>query len=330
MPGAELFQATIVKAVRARLEEERKSVEQLKRQMERIKIRQQKFKRGKEKMLSIAQESGEGPHLVPPDEDDDDDDRAQRAKTKTKKKQWWRPWVDHASMVRSGDYYLFETDSEEEEEEEEKKDDDPPKKSAFQFLYHAWITDPKAALKARSREKRKFWKKYTKGVRTRKAKREPGHVTIDLGDLLNNPQSGDESKETEGPDNILKRVFNILKFTWVLFQTTVDSFTRWMNEMCREYIDISTVLKIERCMLTREVKKGNVPTRESIHVYYEKARRQNLSRESSLDQLSEDESTSGSGRVRRRRGGFRMQSQDSTASRDSMSRYYDNYAGYSS
>lgn len=36
-------------------------------------------------------------------------------------------------MVRSGDYYLFETDSEEEaEEEEEKKDEDPPKKSAFQ------------------------------------------------------------------------------------------------------------------------------------------------------------------------------------------------------
>lgn len=36
------------------------------------------------------------------------------------------------SVVRSGDYYLFETDSEEEEEEEEKKDDEPPKKSAFQ------------------------------------------------------------------------------------------------------------------------------------------------------------------------------------------------------
>lgn len=36
------------------------------------------------------------------------------------------------SVVRSGDYYLFETDSEEEEEEEEKKDEEPPKKSAFQ------------------------------------------------------------------------------------------------------------------------------------------------------------------------------------------------------
>ncbi|XP_055084588.1 piezo-type mechanosensitive ion channel component 2 [Periophthalmus magnuspinnatus] len=318
--GAELFQATIVKAVRARLEEERKSVEQLKRQMERIKVRQQKFKRGKEKMLSIAQESGEGQNIGQPDEDDDDG--AQRAKTKTKKKHWWRPWVDHASMVRSGDYYLFETDSEEEEEEEEKRDEEPPKKSAFQFLYHAWITDPKAALKARSKEKRKFWKKYTKGVRNRKAKKEPGHVTIDLGEFLNNPQTDDESKETDGPDNIIKRVFNIIKFTWVLFQTTVDSFTRWMNEVCREYIDISTVLRIERCMLTREVKKGNVPTRESIHVYYQKAMRLNLSRESSLDQLSEDESTSGSGRVRRRRTGFRIQSQDSTASRDSMSSAY--------
>lgn len=40
-------------------------------------------------------------------------------------------------MVRSGDYYLFETDSEEEEEEvEEKKEDDSQKKSAFQVTPH--------------------------------------------------------------------------------------------------------------------------------------------------------------------------------------------------
>ncbi len=37
-------------------------------------------------------------------------------------------------VVRSGDYYLFETDSEEEEEEEEKKEDETPKKSAFQVI----------------------------------------------------------------------------------------------------------------------------------------------------------------------------------------------------
>uniref|UniRef100_A0A671VEB3 Piezo type mechanosensitive ion channel component 2 n=1 Tax=Sparus aurata TaxID=8175 RepID=A0A671VEB3_SPAAU len=249
--GAELFQATIVKAVRARLEEERKSVEQLKRQMERIKVRQQKFKRGKEKMLSIAQESGEGQTQVQPEEDDDDG-MTKPTKAKTKKKQWWRPWVDHASMVRSGDYYLFETDSEEEEEEEEKKDEEPPKKSAFQFFYHAWITDPKAALRARSKEKRKFWKKYTRGVRRRKTKKDAGHVAIEVGELSDGQEKGENKKSG---DNIIKRVFNIIKFTWVLFQTTVESFTKWMNDMCREYIDISTVLKIERCMLTREVKK---------------------------------------------------------------------------
>ncbi|KAM9844577.1 piezo-type mechanosensitive ion channel component 2 [Aulostomus maculatus] len=346
--GAELFQATIVKAVRARLEEERKSVEQLKRQMERIKVRQQKFKRGKEKMLSMVQESGDGQTLVQPVEDDDG---ARRTKAKTKKKQWWRPWVDHASMVRSGEYYLFETDSEEEEEEEEKKEEDPPKKSAFQraigkfvsavlalpksviklpktilqyvvkagkFLYHAWITDPKAALRARGKEKRKFWKKYTKGVRHKRSKKE-GHVAIEVGELSDDQEKGDENKKSSGPDNIIKRVFNIIKFTWVLFQTTVDSFTKWMNDMCREYIDISTVLRIERCMLTREVKKGNVPSRESIHVYYQKAMRLNMSRQASVDQLDEDESALGSTRPRRRRAGYRMESQDSTASRDSIS-----------
>ena len=37
-------------------------------------MRQQKFKRGKEKMLSIAQESGDGQSLLQPEDDDDDDD----------------------------------------------------------------------------------------------------------------------------------------------------------------------------------------------------------------------------------------------------------------
>ncbi|KAK5919869.1 hypothetical protein CgunFtcFv8_023731 [Champsocephalus gunnari] len=316
--GAELFQATIVKAVRARLEEESKSVEQLKRQMERIKVRQQKFKRGKERMLSMAQESGEGQTLFQPEEEEDDG--AQRAKAKTKKKQWWRPWVDHASMVRSGDYYLFETDSEEEDEEEEKKEDQP-KKSAFQFLYHAWITDPKAALRARAKEKRKFWKKYTKVVRRKKSKKDAGHVTIDVGELSDGQDKPEEEKSS-GPDNIIKRVFNILKFTFVLFQTTVDSFTQWMNDMCREYIDISTVLRIERCMLSREVKKGNVPSKDSIHVLYQKAMKLNMSRQASLDQLSEDDSASASTRLRRRRRPYPMESQDSTASRDSISSGY--------
>ncbi|XP_010770103.1 piezo-type mechanosensitive ion channel component 2-like [Notothenia coriiceps] len=194
--------------------------------------------------------------------------------------------------------------------------------SALQFLYHAWITDPKAALRARAKEKRKFWKKYTKVVRRKKnKKKDAGHVTIDLGELSDG-QDKREEENPNGPDNIIKRVFNILKFTFVLFQTTVDSFTQWMNDMCREYIDISTVLRIERCMLSREVKKGNVPSKDSIHVLYQKAMKLNMSRQASLDQLSEDDSASASTRLRRRRRPYPMESQDSTASRDSISSGY--------
>ncbi|XP_051019377.1 piezo-type mechanosensitive ion channel component 2 isoform X2 [Acomys russatus] len=276
--GAELFQATIVKAVKARIEEEKKSMDQLKRQMDRIKARQQKYKKGKERMLSLTQESGEGQDIQKLSEEDDDEREADKQKAKGKKKQWWRPWVDHASMVRSGDYYLFETDSEEEEEEELKKEDEePPRKSAFQFVYQAWITDPKTALRQRRKEKKKLAKEEQKGRR-----KGSGEGPVEWEDREDEPVK----KKSDGPDNIIKRIFNILKFTWVLFLATVDSFTTWLNSISREHIDISTVLRIERCMLTREIKKGNVPTRESIHIYYQN-HIMNLSRESGLDTIDE-------------------------------------------
>lgn len=50
------------------------------------------------------------------------------------------------SVVRSGDYYLFETDSEEEEEEEKKqeeekkKEEELPEKSAFQVRRGGWVS----------------------------------------------------------------------------------------------------------------------------------------------------------------------------------------------
>ncbi|XP_036884453.1 piezo-type mechanosensitive ion channel component 2 isoform X3 [Sturnira hondurensis] len=274
--GAELFQATIVKAVKARIEEEKKSMDQLKRQMDRIKARQQKYKKGKERMLSLTQESGEGQDIQKLSEEDDERE-ADKQKAKGKKKQWWRPWVDHASMVRSGDYYLFETDSEEEEEEELKKEDEePPRKSAFQFVYQAWITDPKTALRQRRKEKKRS---------AREQKRKKGSGEADSV-LWEDQEDEPVKKKSDGPDNIIKRIFNILKFTWVLFLATVDSFTAWLNSISREHIDISTVLRIERCMLTREIKKGNVPTRESIHMYYQN-HIMNLSRESGLDTIDD-------------------------------------------
>ncbi|XP_069072569.1 piezo-type mechanosensitive ion channel component 2 isoform X3 [Pleurodeles waltl] len=313
--GAELFQATIVKAVKARIEEEKKSMDQLKRQMDRIKARQQKYKKGKERMLSLAQESSEGQEHHKPEEDDDEGE-AEKEKTKGKKKLWWRPWVDHASMVRSGDYYLFETDSEEEEDDEKKDEDDPRRKSAFQFVYQAWITDPKTALRQRNKETSTSSNQEKDKENGRKGPGE-GQIAIEFADKEEEPVK----KKSDGPDNILKRVFNILKFTWVLFLATLDSFTSWLNSISREHIDISTVLRLERCMLTREIKKGNVPTRESIHMYYQN-HMMNLSRESGLD-LIDEKTGPGSGLPNSEKmAGQRMDSMDSAASHDSISSCY--------
>ncbi|KAK1337611.1 hypothetical protein QTO34_002244 [Cnephaeus nilssonii] len=301
--GAELFQATIVKAVKARIEEEKKSMDQLKRQMDRIKARQQKYKKGKERMLSLTQESGEGQDIQKLSEEDDE-------------------------MVRSGDYYLFETDSEEEEEEELKKEDEePPRKSAFQRAIgkfaSAILALPKSVIKL---------PKTILQYLIRAAKRTS---SLDGAAVCSLYSCSFPAKRAMAfvplklrfffflLDNIIKRIFNILKFTWVLFLATVDSFTTWLNSISREHIDISTVLRIERCMLTREIKKrqvrtvamspslqGNVPTRESIHMYYQN-HIMNLSRESGLDTIDERPGAASGAQTARR--------MDSLDSHDSIS-----------
>uniref|UniRef100_A0A8C9TQC1 Piezo-type mechanosensitive ion channel component 2a, tandem duplicate 2 n=1 Tax=Scleropages formosus TaxID=113540 RepID=A0A8C9TQC1_SCLFO len=215
-----------------------------------IQTRQQKFKKGKERMMSLAQESVEG--LAAKREEDGDEAAADKGRIQSRRKQWWRPWVDHASMVRSGDYYLFETDSEEEEEEEERKEEEPPKKSAFQFVYQAWLSDSGAALKERSGEGRSFWKKYagTKG----KAR---AQVTIEVGE---DDQDTGEDKSDEPGWSTNTVVYNA------------------------EHTNRAFVLPVLR--------QGHVPSRESIHIYYQQQMRMNLSRESGLDGTTEDYSMS--------------------------------------
>uniref|UniRef100_A0A8C0ES70 Piezo type mechanosensitive ion channel component 2 n=1 Tax=Bubo bubo TaxID=30461 RepID=A0A8C0ES70_BUBBB len=284
--GAELFQATIVKAVKARIEEEKKSMDQLKRQMDRIKARQQKYKKGKERLLSMTQESSEGPEIRKVSEEDDEGE-ADKEKAKGKKKLWWRPWVDHASSRFSQSSYKY-------------VDLTLISLTRMKFVYQAWITDPKTALRQRRKDKKSFGREEK---RRRKGS----------GDDCEDSEEEPVKKKSDGPDNIIKRIFNILKFTWVLFLATLDSFTAWLNSISREHIDISTVLRIERCMLTREIKKGNVPTRESIHMYYQN-HMMKLSKESGLDSIDKNP-----GQASDLQASERMDSLDSAASRDSIS-----------
>uniref|UniRef100_A0A8C5C6E9 Piezo-type mechanosensitive ion channel component n=1 Tax=Gadus morhua TaxID=8049 RepID=A0A8C5C6E9_GADMO len=229
--GAELIEAATVKAVRERLELEKGSMDLLKRQMERIKSRQQKFRRGKQRLLSntevcvcvcvclsvcvcvfvcVGQTDRKGRN----------------------QKEWWRPWVDHASMVRSGNYYLFETDS---EEEEERPEEPIPDRSAFQFVYHAWVTDTRTALRARN--KRKKHNNCTCACAC---------VCVCVCVFV---------------DNVLRRVANLLRFWWVLLSAVLDSLNSWLRTLCQEHLNISTVLRIEHCMLTHEgLKVGSQQT----------------------------------------------------------------------
>lgn len=117
--------------------------------------------------------------------------------------------------------------------------------SVLQFLYHAWITDPKAALRARGKEKRKFWKKYTKGVRHRKSKKDgkqvletrnlwnklknttkhhvsclyctsAGHVAIEVGELSDGQEKGEENKKSGAPGwFLLKKNIDLILCCWV-------------------------------------------------------------------------------------------------------------------
>ncbi|KAK7929081.1 hypothetical protein WMY93_005476 [Mugilogobius chulae] len=261
--GAELFQASTVKAVRARLQVEKNSMDLLKRQMERIKTRQQKFRRGKETLLSFTKETT--------------DPEAKPGQKEKKGGQWWRPWVNHASMIRSGDYYLFETDSdeetEEEKEEEQKKGARPPDKSAFRlFVYHAWITDSRTAMRARHRQKKLHQRKRPRW--------EHRAAAIEVSTETEEEDTEDELDEVA--ETVLQRLSSGLRFCWVLISALLDSLTTWLRGLCQEHIDISTVLRIERCMLTQQARQGTAPSREGIHIYYQQQLKRS-SRESGLD-----------------------------------------------
>uniref|UniRef100_A0A8D0DBN6 Piezo type mechanosensitive ion channel component 1 (Er blood group) n=1 Tax=Sander lucioperca TaxID=283035 RepID=A0A8D0DBN6_SANLU len=54
------------------------------------------------------------------------------AKQSSRKKKWHQPWLDHAKVLHSGEYYLFESDTEDEEESEEQK---PQKQTASQVRH---------------------------------------------------------------------------------------------------------------------------------------------------------------------------------------------------
>ncbi|XP_039619198.1 piezo-type mechanosensitive ion channel component 1 isoform X3 [Polypterus senegalus] len=241
--GFELFKASIVKSMNFHQETERKSIAQLKRQMERIWAKQQKYKEGHHSSESKEEH---------PEQDTD------RKQTSKQKKKWWRPWVDHATVLHSGEYYLFESDSEEEEDllAEEQK---PIRQSAFQLAYQAWITNAKSALK-----QRRQFKKEMRRQAKHKARQDSPHHSGKEDEVTEDVRGKNEDElleeEDSGKSDIVQRILDILKFLWVLFLAMVDGITQWLNTLTKQYVDTSTVLWIERYLLTHNI--NQVPCNE--------------------------------------------------------------------
>ncbi|XP_048464153.1 piezo-type mechanosensitive ion channel component 2-like [Rhincodon typus] len=257
--GAELFEAKVKKGVTARLEKERLSMEMLKKQMERIRAKQKH-----QLMATLVPKPGETSHRINRFEAEnqgvcsaDGKDRAE-----DDKKKWWKPWVTHSSMIHSGDYYLFDTDSEDEAKDETGTvEDETVKTSAFQFAYIALVKDSKAAVKEKHKELKRAKKvqRMTEDVEQRNRQ-----------DLNRADSSEDEldASNVQDPDNFIKRGVNILTFTWMFVQALLEGLIELLNSVSKDYIDISTVLRFERSILRRELKQGKLSNQETIHNFY--------------------------------------------------------------
>ncbi|XP_014030980.1 piezo-type mechanosensitive ion channel component 1 [Salmo salar] len=246
--GFELFRASIVKNMRFHQEVEKKSLSQLKRSMERIRSKQEKCKEGRRKSDTKADPASE----------------PQREKRSHKRgKKWQEPWLDHAKVLHSGDYYLFESDSEEEEElfSEEKK---PQKQTAFQLAYRAWVTSAKATLRERQerqKEQRRL-EREERRLRKQDSSPAPGHEgSLEFEESISHEEIDDNDEldgEGSGKADIVQRILDVLMLLWIVFLAMVDGLTEWLNLITKQYVDTSTVLCNERYHLIHNVSQGSL------------------------------------------------------------------------
>ncbi|XP_030297383.1 piezo-type mechanosensitive ion channel component 1 isoform X2 [Sparus aurata] len=245
--GFELFRASIVKNIKFHQQAERKSLSQLKRSMQRIRSKQQKYRDG---------------HKTSGDASESQTSETQKDRKRSRKKEWHRPWLDHATVLHSGEYYLFESDSEDEEElqSEEQK---PQKQTACQLAYQAWVTSVKAALRERQRRQRQLRRTENKEKEREErmeSQQEPYSVIgCADNDVFEDPVIQEEVEEPEeeesGHGEMVQRILDILRFLWAIILAMVDGLTQWLNLLTKQYRETSTVLCNERYFIMHKIEQ---------------------------------------------------------------------------
>nr|KAF6318818.1 piezo type mechanosensitive ion channel component 1 [Pipistrellus kuhlii] len=231
--GFALYNAANLKSIDFHRKAEEKSLAQLKRQMERIRAKQEKYRQGPAGL-------GHPQDTLEPGQEPGPESPGGSSPPRTR---WWRPWLDHATVIHSGDYFLFESDSEE-EEEAQPEDPRPSAQSAFQMAYQAWVTNAQTVLRRRRQEQEQ--------------EQAQEQAQLPVG---GNP--GPEVELAEGPEDqvagqshVMQRVLSTMQFLWVLGQALVDGLTRWLYTFTRHHHAMSNVLRAERYLLTQELLRG--------------------------------------------------------------------------
>uniref|UniRef100_A0A8C0GCI8 Piezo type mechanosensitive ion channel component 1 (Er blood group) n=1 Tax=Chelonoidis abingdonii TaxID=106734 RepID=A0A8C0GCI8_CHEAB len=138
------------------------------------------------------------------------------------------------TVLHSGEYFLFESDSEEEEEAslEEQK---PAKQSAFQVrAAPSWPCWSRAATSLGG-----------------------GGPLLKLGAAVPESSCPLPLPLPAERSNMVQRALNMVRFLWVLCQAMVDGLTQWLHAFTKEHRDMSTVLWVERYVLTQKLCQGD-------------------------------------------------------------------------
>ncbi|XP_023980639.1 piezo-type mechanosensitive ion channel component 1 isoform X2 [Physeter macrocephalus] len=235
--GFALYNAANLKTIELHRRAEEKSLAQLKRQMERIRAKQEKHRQGR---------AGRG-HLQGSLDPSREPGPGSPGGSSSPRPQWWRPWLDHATVIRSGDYFLFESDSEEEAAQPE--DARPSAQSAFQMAYQAWVTSAQTVLHQQRQER-------AEQLPTGGDPRQEAELAEGLED------------EVAGRSHVMQRVLSTVQFLWVLGQALVDGLTRWLHDFTRHHRAMSDVLRAERYLLTQELLRGGEVRRDVLDQLY--------------------------------------------------------------
>ncbi|XP_059941396.1 piezo-type mechanosensitive ion channel component 1 isoform X5 [Mesoplodon densirostris] len=219
--GFALYNAANLKTIELHRRAEEKSLAQLKRQMERIRAKQEKHRQGR------ASRSHLQGSLDPSQE----------------------------PVIHSGDYFLFESDSEE-EEELQPEDARPTAQSAFQMAYQAWVTNAQTVL----HQRRQGRAEPTGGDLSQEAELAEG-----LEDEVAAPAC---LVLAAGRSHVMQRVLSTVQFLWVLGQALVDGLTRWLHDFTRHHRAMSDVLRAERYLLTQELLRGGEVRRDVLDQLY--------------------------------------------------------------